>query len=207
MEIHLCMTLLFFSCYIWNSLFNCHLVWPCPGKGLFEFIWVNCPSGASQWLCCRQKSRLLLGYCLSSASSRATVPPGLYPRTGSPLHPKVESFPLVLAVTDQYHSVTWSELDQGAHLTQLESTVRQLLETQHLLGQTFVFLQHQASSTSLLMSEVQVSPTFLSLPVVLQPAKGTKWLGSPKKTLVLFHIKKDGKWILGRKIVDVHLRV
>ena len=83
--------------------------------------------------------------------------------------------------------------------------MRQLLETQQLLGQTFVFpAWHQASTHTLLMSEVQVSPTLLSLPVVLQPVQMTTFSQEDSGT-VPYH--KDGKGILGRKIVDVYLRV
>lgn len=165
-------------------------------------------SGETQWLCCRQKSRLLLGYCLSKHQQSLPLPrlgSTLKVEAQSPLHPKVESFPLCWLPHIQCHSVTWSELDQGVHLTQLESTVRQLLETQQLLGQTFVFpAWHQASTHTLLMSEVQVSPTLLSLPVVLQPVQMTTFSQEDSGTVPY---QKDGKGILGRKIVDVYLRV
>lgn len=86
----------------------------CPGKGLFEFIWVNCPSGQTQWLCCRQKSRLLLGYCLSK---RQQPPPlshlGSTLELGHLCIPRWSLFPCAgchRSSTTLWHGVSWTRV-------------------------------------------------------------------------------------------------
>ena len=98
------------------------------------------------------------------------VPPRFCPGTTSPLCPKVKPFPWSWLPQIQCCAVAWSEWGWRVCSAQCEAWGRTVTANLQLLRKTSLCSTWGlASMCTLLMSGVQASPAFLSLPVVSPP--------------------------------------